>query len=300
MDNFTYPLACQAIPRICATLGLDCELPEEMFPDPSTPPSVASVNRERERLLAILTEDHGITLRDLFLRSGIGEERSELVERFVPHGSEVLDLGSGRGYFTFAAALRGSRVLATDMMDDEQRSGWWKMFNSAASRLGVSERVAGLRADATTVPLLPGRSGLVACVHAVRNILSGDELAGVFREAARLMGPDCVLLVAESSPEAETPAEEVYLAYLRLRKTIGWEATLPSLSELEDMVSKSGLTRVRSCLLRFGGDYAPVELSQESVTSFPPSVREEHARLERLRQVHGIRATAISVVTAGK
>ncbi len=298
MDAFAYPLACQAIPRICAEIGLGCDLSEEVFP--ASQAEAAGVQVRRERLLAILSGEHGVTPYDLFRESGIGQERLALTERFVPAGSDVLDVACGRGYFTFASALSGSNVMAVDRMGDERRPGWWRTFNSARESLGLARRVSGLRADSASVPLRSDSVPVIACVHAVRDIMSQAERSGTFLEAARLLGPGGTLLVAESTPAADTPPEEVYMAYLRLRTRIGWEADVPSPGELEALVSQSGFNRVRSTLIRFDRDYAPVEFPREAVRDLPPSIREEHGRIERLRQVHGIRPTAVLAVTASE
>jgi hypothetical protein len=153
MDDFVFPLACQAIPRLCKRLGVECNLPEEIFPVGVDERTFEVLNKKREMLLDELYSKHGISLWDVFDESGIGQERNAIARQFVAKGSSMLDVATGRGYFAFACANRDSHVTAVDIMDGKQRAGWWNVFLGSSRRLGLGQRVNGIRSDGSSLPI---------------------------------------------------------------------------------------------------------------------------------------------------
>lgn len=298
MDDFVFPLACQAVPRICKRLGVECNLPEEIFPAGVDKWRLAILNEKRETLLDGLCSKHGISLSDVFNESGIGQERNSIAREFVPRGSSMLDVATGRGYFAFACANHGSNVTAVDIMDDEQRAGWWSVFLGSARRLGLGRKVSGIRSDASSLPIGSRRFEVVGCVHAIRNFLINDELKEAVREMHRVTANGGKLVLAESSTEPESASEEVYLAYLKLRTALGWEANLPDGKELEWLLEQAGFSRITLTKKRFSRDYAPVEFPSYLMSNRTPKMREEHDRIERLRSMNGIKPTPVMVATA--
>ena len=101
----------------------------------------------------------------------------------------------------------------------------------------------------------------------------------------------------ESSREPESDAEEVYLAYLKLRGVVGWEAEYPDAQELVPMLEKDGFSKITRTTKRFSRDYAPVEFPSYTISNQPPKIRDEHERIERLRSKNGIKAPPVSVVS---
>ncbi len=298
MDDFVFPLACQAIPRICKRLGVKCNLPEEIFPVGVDERTFTVLNRKREMLLDELYLKHGISMWDVFDESGIGQERSAIAREFVADGSSLLDVATGRGYFAFACANRGSHVTAVDIMDGEQRAAWWRVFLGSSRRLGLGQRVSGIRSDGSSLPIESRRFEAVGCVHAIRNFLIRDELKENLREMHRVTAKGGKLILAESSTEPESTSEEVYLAYLKLRVALGWEASLPNSTELESSLEQAGFSKITVTKRRFSRDYAPVEFPSYLMSDKPPKMWEEHDRIEKLRSRNGIKPTPIMVVTA--
>lgn len=298
LDDFIFPLACQAIPRLCERLGVECNLPEEIFLVGASMKTMAVLNKERERTLNELLSKHGVSVWDVYEGSGIGRERSEIAREFVGGGSSVLDVATGRGYFAFACARNDCRVTAVDIMDGEQRAGWWKVFLGSSSRLGLARGVSGIRSDGSSLPLKPRKFEVVGCIHAVRNFLEHDSLKGTLTEMHRVAAEGGRVIVAESSTEPESPAEEVYLAYLRLRAAIGWEAIPPDAVELERLLEVAGFSKITSTKKRFSRDYAPVEFPSYIISERPPRIRKEHERIEMLRSKNGIKPTPVTIVSA--
>jgi ubiquinone/menaquinone biosynthesis C-methylase UbiE len=298
LDDFVFPLACQAIPRICKRLGVECELPEEIFPVGADKRRLAVLNERRRTVLDELYSMHGVSVFDVFNESGIGQERNAIAREFVPRGSLLLDVATGRGYFAFACASRGCDVTGVDIMDSEQRACWWKVFAESAKRLGLGQRVSGIRSDGSNLPIGPRRIEVVGCVHAIRNFLVRNELTEIVREMRRVMEEGGKLILAESSTEPESASEEVYLAYIKLRGVLGWEARLRNGKELEQLLEQTGFSKIKLRKRRFSRDYAPVELPSYIMSDRTPKLREEYNRIEKLRARNGIRPTPVVIVTA--
>jgi len=297
MDGFVFPLACQAIPRLCERMGLECNLPEEIFPVGADRDAIMVLTKKRESFLDVLQRVHGLSMWDFFDESGIGQERNTLSQEIVAMGTPVLDVATGRGYFGFACARRGSRVTAVDVMDGEERVGWWRVFLDSSLRLGIGRMVRGMRADSTRLPLKSESLTLVSCVHAIRNFLAKGELEETIKEAHRVLAAGGRLVLVESSREPESDAEEVYLAYLKLRGVIGWEAEYPDARELVLMLEEVGFSQITRTTKRFSRDYAPVEFPSYAISNQPPKIREEHERIERVRSKNGIKAPPVNVIS---
>jgi len=283
---------------ICKRLGVECNLSEEIFPVGVDKRRLSVLNEKRETLLDQLYSKHGISMLDVFNESGIGQERNAIAREFVPRGSSMLDVATGRGYFAFACANRGSNVTAVDIMDDEQRAGWWNVFLGSSRRLGLGQKVRGIRSDGSSLPIGSRRFEVVGCVHAIRNFLIHDELKEAVREIHRVTAKGGKLILAESSTEPESASEEVYLAYLKLRMALGWEANLPDSKELEWLLEQAGFSKITLTKKRFSRDYAPIEFPSYLMSNKTPKIREEHDRIERLRSRNGVKPTPVMVATA--
>jgi ubiquinone/menaquinone biosynthesis C-methylase UbiE len=297
LDEFIFPLACQAIPRLCGRFDVECSLPEELFPVGVNEEDVASLNSERERILGELVSKHGVSIWDLFDESGIGQERNAIARDAVRKDSPLLDVATGRGYFAFASARLNNEVTAVDVMDGEQRVGWWRVFMRSSRQLGLASVVNAIRSDGTSLPLAPERFAVVSCIHAIRNFLVLDDHRGVMAEMHRTTAKGGKAVLAESSMEAESPSEEVYVAYIQLRARIGWEVVPPGSKELEQLMEEAGFTAIASTKKRFGRDYAPVEFPSFVIAGQPPTIREEHDRIEKMRSKCGISATRVILVS---
>lgn len=278
---------------------MECNLTEAMSPPGTTKEALASLNKERERTLDELVSKHGVSTWDVYDESGIGRERTEIAREFVRARSSVLDVATGRGYFAFACARNGCRVTAVDLMDGSERVGWWEVFLGSSSRLGLGHKVGAIRSDASSLPVMARRFEVVGCIHAIRNFLGHDNLKGIAAEMKRAAAKGGKAVLAESSTESESPEEEVYLACLKLRVAIGWEAPLPNTDELERLLEGAGFSKIVSTKRRFSRDYAPVEFPPFAISGQPPRIRREHERIEKLRSRNGIKPTPVTIVSAG-
>jgi len=297
LDEFIFPLACQSIPRLCGRLGIECSLSEELFPAEVKERDVATLQREREGILEELLSRHRVSIWDVFDESGIGQERNAIARDFVRSGSSLLDVATGRGYFAFASARLKNEVTAVDIMNGAQRARWWKVFLESSRRLGLTSAVSGIRSDGSNLPLMSEEFEVVSCIHAIRNMLAPIDQKGFIAEMRRATAKGGKAVLAESSMEAESPAEEVYVAYIQLRAKIGWEVIPPGSDELEGVMEEAGYSEIASEKKHFGRDYAPVEFPSYVISEQPPRIREEHDIIEKLRSKHGIKSTPVIVIS---
>ena len=258
---------------------------------------VVSLNRERERVLGELFSRQGVSIWNVFDESGIGQERNAMARDFVRKDSPLLDVATGRGYFAFASARLSIEVAAVDIMDGAQRVGWWRVFLESSRKLGLATVVNAIRCNGSSLPVMPERFAVVSCIHAIRNFLVPNYLKGIMAEMHRTTAKGGKTVLAESSVEAESPAEEVYVAYMQLRAKIGWEVVPPGSDELERLMEEAGFSEIASDKKRFGRDYAPVEFPSFLISDQPPRIREEHDRIEKLRSKYGISPTPVILVS---
>jgi SAM-dependent methyltransferase len=126
---------------------------------------------------------------------GLDAAETALVERFVPEGSLVLDLGCGTGRVAFALAARGYRVegldIAPSMIEDARAN---------AGSLGVDARFR--IGDAVVLPY--GEHTLDAAVFAGNGIghLTRDGKIQCLLELRRVLRPGGVVLLSLRTPYA--------------------------------------------------------------------------------------------------
>ena len=127
--------------------------------------------------------------------SGLDAAEMALVDRFLPPGSSVLDLGCGNGRVAFALAAKGYAVEGLDIapsMIDEARS--------VAAELGVDARFRV--GDAVSLPQAEGE--LDAVVFACNGIahLTRDGKRACLLEIKRVLRPGGVALLSLRTPYA--------------------------------------------------------------------------------------------------
>jgi ubiquinone/menaquinone biosynthesis C-methylase UbiE len=287
-------LASQALPKLCARYHLKTNLTSDIYIPPLSDKQLKDMGAERLKILSRLFKQERITWWDIFESSEIGAERETIVSRFVPSNSIVLDVGCGRGYFSFACTKKASKVVSLDIMDGGLRKGWWGEFLRTSKLLKVDGRVLGARASATDLPFRKGFFDVVASVHAIRNFQNTAELRIFLGEAFGVLKKGGQMILVESDMGTENyPA---YTEFYRLRARIGWELELPARAELTGWLKKTGFTRISEQILDTGLRYAPVYFPFDA--ELMKGMEKQYRDAVRLLEAEGERHPPISVVTA--
>lgn len=232
------------------------EFPPDIYVPAYTAKQMAALEERRRVVLSGLLREKKTTWPEIFAISDIGAERNMIAERFVPDATSVLDVGCGRGFFSFACAKRAERVTCLDSMDGGGRAGWWGEFLEASRLLRVGRRVLGARASAARLPFGKGCFDLVASVHALRNFRDEGEIKSFFLEAKRVLKRKGHAVLVESDLEDRNC--RAYRAFYSLRTRAGWELKLPSLAKMVESLKGCGFSRVSSRSLDTDLKYAPV------------------------------------------
>jgi len=238
--------------------------------------------------------EKGVSWWDVFAASDIGSERNLIANRFVAQGSEILDVGCGRGFFSFACAKRASHVIGLDSMDGGGRVGWWDEFKATSRLLGVSDQVAGVKASATAIPSASFRFDVVASVHSIRNFGDISEIRAFFGQASKVLKKEGRLVVVES--DLEDSECRAYRAFYSMRAKLGWELKLPSTQDMVGWLHAEGFSKVSRESIEADLKYAPVRFPFDSLSM--KAMKEDYEIAVKLLQDDGERHPAIFVLIA--
>lgn len=282
MDENLFVLACQSIPVLSKKLGMTTSLRVEIIPPGLDNSQRSELRSKRMSLLQDLFSKHSVSWWDIFDQSEIGRERNIIAEKYIPHGSSVIDIGLGRGYFAHAAAKRAKSVVGVDRMNGLGRLGWWHNFLESRMNLGFESKLVGARSSGSVLPFQEAKFGVATSVHGVRNFPSSDVL-GMLREMWRVLKPGGLGLLVESSSEPKTRAHETYLSFYNMRTMIGWEYPLIGEKKLIEWFEETGFKNITIETQDFNLRYAPLEFNIIDVShdKLLTRLREEHEKASR-------------------
>ncbi len=205
-------------------------------------------------ILQDLIKEYGITWWDIYLESDIGAERVLLVEELgISRRDRVLDVGCGRGYFSFAAARVAGLVVGIDLMDAFGRIGWWDQFLEAARLLGLEGKVWGVAADAAKMPFRDSWFDVAAAVHSIRNFVDVRMLVGAVREMKRVVKRGGYVVLVENFPIARNEPQRNHLKLHSIRvKLIESELRYFSEDELAEIVNEAGFKDIEAKVVDYG------------------------------------------------
>jgi ubiquinone/menaquinone biosynthesis C-methylase UbiE len=105
----------------------------------------------------------------------------------------ALDIGTGKGIMAMAMARRGLEVDSVDPDADEQA-----LASLLAAEAGLEDCIRFVRGDASALPYSGGHFGCAVLVDVLHHLK--DPLS-VLDEAARVLRPSGIMIVADFSPE---------------------------------------------------------------------------------------------------
>jgi len=249
----------QAVPRLSKKHGLSVVLPNEKSLYGQSLEGFISTFGRFEAALRQLFEEFGVTWRDVYSNSDVGEERLRLAEILSMNSNDiVLDVGCGRGFFTVAAAGHAKAVVGLDLMNGLGRVGWWKRFRGTMGEFNLNRKVIGVRASAADMPFKDEAFSVVACVHAMRNFSDVETIQKGFSEMKRVTKKAGHMFVVETLPTARNQAQEAHLRMFQCKVKYA-RGELPYLTEeqITALLQKAGLRRLECKVLDFNLSVAP-------------------------------------------
>ena len=159
----------------------------------------------------------------------IDAERDFLLRQAQPLRGRLLEVGTGKGYFTVTLAGQGYPLTTVDISAEEQAAA-----RAVIASKGLSHLVTFVVADAVALPMQTGEFGMVLSANMIHHL---TEPLAVIREMLRVTDPKGKLLISDFSLEGFELIGRVHQAEGRIHSH-----GVISLSELADNLTGQGLT----------------------------------------------------------
>ncbi len=297
-------IAIQVVPRLSKRIGLPLDLPpENMLYGMNGGGEFTRILEDYRRCLRSLIEEHGVSWWDVYTHSDIGLERLSLAEKMrIDDGDIVLEVGCGMGYFTIPVASICERIFAMDLMNGFGRRGWWAGLRAEMTALGLEDKVAGDRADATQIPFRDGSFSLAVSAHALRNFRDRDVVVKALQEMRRVTREGGRVVVAENLPIAKTKSQEAHLRMFECKAAfVAGETPFYSEEEMISIFGEAGMCTTRSEIIDFGLSAAP-PIWMLDPNKLPEEERaeaqEEFLEAVNLMRTYGEMSTPVLIVEA--
>ena len=252
-------IAVQAVPRLSKRVGIPLDLPLENMLYGMNVGELTQTLEDYGQCLRNLIEEHGVSWWDVYAHSDIGMERLALAKKMrIEDGDVVLEVGCGRGYFTIPVASLCERVCALDLMNGFGRRGWWAGLRAEMAALGLEDKVAGERVDATHIPFRDGSFSLAVSAHALRNFRDRDAVVKALQEMRRVTQEGGRVVVAENLPIAKTKSQEAHLRMFECKAAFeAGENPFYSEEEMLSIFGEAGMRKTRTEIFDFGLSSTP-------------------------------------------
>ena len=119
----------------------------------------------------------------------VDQERSFIIEKSQPIAGNILEAGTGKGYFTLALARSGFKFFSLDISKEEQS---FALLNLMYYRL--QQQVTFLLADVESVPCDDGFFDVIFAVNMVHHLPSVRKTCDEF---TRLLSPDGKIVLSD-------------------------------------------------------------------------------------------------------
>jgi len=119
----------------------------------------------------------------------IDRERSLIIEKACPFTGNILEAGTGKGYFTLALARAGFNFFSFDISAVEQRFALLNLMYH-----GLQQQVTFLVADVESIPCNDGFFDVVFAVNMVHHLPSVRKVCDEF---TRILSPDGKIVLSD-------------------------------------------------------------------------------------------------------
>ena len=292
-------LLLQALDKLIKKLNLDINVPklQDLY---GYPPEYFMEKLSIARAIAVeLFRRHRLTWWDIFVESGIGKERLLIAkETNVGRRDKVLDVGCGRGYFTYALSRYSRCIVGIDLMNNIGRQGWWDHFNKALILLGIRQWVSGIRANASKIPFKDGYFDLAAMVHSMRNFKSKEEIIRTLKEMKRVVRNGGYVVIVENLPVSLDLKQYLHSKLHNIRiHVLGDELPYPNINELLRMVNYVGFRDIDISIVDHGLNATPaIYYISPSNSKFNKNLFGNYVETVKMIRLYGEASTPIAII----
>lgn len=238
-----------------------------------------------------------ISWQKIYKTSDIGKERLEIANKIgFKEEDLVLEIGCGRGYSTAAAANFCKKIFALDSMI--YRKKWWNMFYDNMEKLGLKNRVIGIKAEGTDIPFKDNYFDIVFTIHAIRNFKNGEEIINTLKEMKRVVKSNGRIIVVENLPVAKNIQQENYLRVYELKKEhFRGEIGFFTEKELIKFFKEAGIEDLKIEIIDLNYDASPPLFDSNSL---PEEKKDEYTKIVDNIQKYGIFQPPVVIIQARK
>jgi len=119
----------------------------------------------------------------------VDRERAFIIEKSMPFSGNILEAGTGKGYFTLALARTGYKFFSLDISAVEQRFALLNLMYH-----GLQQQVTFLVADVESIPCNDGFFDVVFAVNMVHHLPSVRKVCDEF---TRILSPDGKIVLSD-------------------------------------------------------------------------------------------------------
>ena len=244
-----------------------------------------------------LIKKKGISWQEIYKTSDIGKERLEIADRVgFKEDDLVLEIGCGRGYSTAAAANFCKKIFALDSMI--YRKKWWNIFYNNMEKLGLKNRVIGIKAEGTDIPFKDNNFDIVFTIHAIRNFKNREEIINTLKEMKRVAKVNGRIIVVENLPVTKNVQQENYLRLYELKKEhFKGEIGFFTEEEIIEFFRKARIEDLKIKIIDLNYDASPPLFDSNSL---PDEKKEEYTKIVDNIQKYGIFQPPVIIIQARK
>ena len=294
-------LLLQALDKFVKKLNLDVNVPklQDLY---GYSPEYFMEKLSIARSIAVeLFRRYRLTWWDVFIESDIGKERLLIAKEInVDRRDRVLDVGCGRGYFTYALSRYSRCIVGIDLMNSGGRRGWWDHFNKALILLGIKQWVSGIRANGSKIPFNDGYFNLAAMAHSMRNFKGEEELIRTLREMKRVVRNGGYVVIVENLPVSLDLKQYLHLKLHNIRvHVLGDELPYPDTNELLGMVNYVGFRDIEISIIDHGLNATPaIYYISPSNSKFNKDLFDNYIETVKIIRLYGEASTPIVIIKA--
>lgn len=158
----------------------------------------------------------------------IAKERSFIIEKARPLSGNILEAGTGKGYFSLALAREGFNFTSFDISAEEQR---YARLNLAYHGLGSHVRFDV--ADAECLPYKDGSFDVIFAVNMVHHLPSVRKVCG---ELIRILSPTGKMILSDFNTQGFALVDKIHMLEGRRH-----ELNAGTLAETKDVLTEYGM-----------------------------------------------------------